>query len=72
VGRASSQRELHAIHALVIPFHQHLDSAIWKIACVSVDSFRGSARRREHPEADALHAAADEHTTRDDHETIIL
>jgi urate oxidase len=72
VRGAPAERELHSIDRVVIAFHQHFDAAIRKIARIPVDAFRGSARRGKHPEADALHAAADKNPPRHDHETLII
>ncbi len=72
VRRAAPQRELHSIDGFVIPLHQHFDASVREIPCVPVDPFRGSACGGEHSEADALHAAADEHPPRYDHETLII
>lgn len=72
VGGASSKRQFHSIDGFVISLQQHFDSTVRQIPRVPVDSFRGGARGREHPEADALHAAADEYPPRHDHETLII
>jgi urate oxidase len=72
VRRSAAQRQFHPIDGFVVPLHQHFNPAVRKIPCVAVDSLSGSARSGEHPEADALHAAADTHSPRDDHETLII
>ena len=70
--RTTPERELHAIHRLVVSFHQHFDTAVWQVARVPVNTFRGSTCGGKHAEADALHAAADQHSPGHDHETLII
>lgn len=68
----ASEGEFHSIDPFVISLHEHLDAPVWKVARVPVNAFRGSTRGGEHPEAHALHAAADQDPPRHNHETLII
>src|SRR4029453_8466836 len=66
VGWPATERELHAVDRLLLPFHQRFDAAVGQIPRVSGHSLAGGAIAREHPEADSLHAPADQETSRHD------
>jgi len=70
--RSAPEREFHTIDRLFVPFDQRLDSSVREILCVAVDALGGGTRGRKHPEADALHAPANEYPSSDDHETLII
>jgi urate oxidase len=66
VRRTASQRELHAIDRFLVSLDQRFDAPVGQVARVAGDPFPRGAIRREHPEADALHAPADQKPPRHD------
>jgi urate oxidase len=68
----SPQRQLDPIDGLVVSLDHRFDAAVGQIACVAMDSLGCRTCGREHPKSDTLHAPADKHPSRDDHETLII
>src|SRR5437763_17036554 len=67
VRRAVAHRTLEPIHRVGLAFGRHIDAAVGQVADPPVDPFAHRRRFREEPESDALHAAADDISTRDAH-----
>ena len=65
--RAVAHRTLESIHRVGIAFGGDFDAAVGQVADPPVDPFAHRRRFREEPESDALHAAADDISTRDAH-----
>src|SRR5205823_15110442 len=65
--RAVAHRTLESIHRVGIAFGGDFDAAVGQVAHPPVDPFAHRRRFREEPESDALHAAADDISTRDAH-----
>lgn len=67
-GGPASERQLDTVDCRLISFDQRFHPPIGQISHVAVHAFARGGGLREHSEANALHTAADQESSRDDHD----
>ena len=69
-ARSVPEASLETIERLGIALGDYFHTAVWRVPHPPEDPFAPSGRLGEVPEADTLHAAADQVSPRDDHEAL--